>query len=279
MATKVKELGFLGEFGYNQLLYPVEAQTRVLLNWLVQKLPRTEDSAAEDVVGGNALLNKRIMESISAWKSAPWRLHFCSKGNKNFYYRRPAVTGPSSEVLGMYSSLPVTSGSMTTSIFERHARLLSRDIEYAKRLENDFNDENNSTTAANLITAAFSSAKQQAGAIPSTSSANSMKANLGTLTSESKESVLVNKSLQDIIAEMSNENEENSKLDIRGTRFTHSTGSSEFPSLSSIFLFQNFPKILLCRCWSPGLILSSKLSLMVRKFNIYKISKPHYFYF
>lgn len=42
MATKIKELGFLGDCGYNQLLYPVEAQTRGLLNWLVQRLPRTE---------------------------------------------------------------------------------------------------------------------------------------------------------------------------------------------------------------------------------------------
>ena len=42
MATKVKELGFTGDCGYNQLLYPVEAHTRPLLNWLVQKLPRSD---------------------------------------------------------------------------------------------------------------------------------------------------------------------------------------------------------------------------------------------
>jgi hypothetical protein len=39
---KVKELGFTGDCGYNQLLYPVEAHTRPLLTWLVQKLPRTD---------------------------------------------------------------------------------------------------------------------------------------------------------------------------------------------------------------------------------------------
>ena len=42
MAGKVKELGFLGDCGYNQLLYPVEQQTRALLIWLVSKLPRSE---------------------------------------------------------------------------------------------------------------------------------------------------------------------------------------------------------------------------------------------
>lgn len=42
MATKIKEMGFTGDCGYNQLLYPVEAHTRPLLNWLVQKLPRTD---------------------------------------------------------------------------------------------------------------------------------------------------------------------------------------------------------------------------------------------
>ena len=45
MAGKIKELGFLGDCGYNQLLYPVEQQTRSLLIWLVSKLPRSEVNA------------------------------------------------------------------------------------------------------------------------------------------------------------------------------------------------------------------------------------------
>lgn len=204
MATKIKEMGYLGDCGYNQLLYPVETQTRGLLNWLVQKLPRTEDSAAEDVVGGNALLNKRIMESITAWKAAPWRLHFCAKGNKNFYFHRQAVTSSSPDVLGMYASLASTNGSLTTSIFERHARLLSRDTEYAKRLESDFSEEGSGSSAniTHLVNTAFALAKQQTPSLTGT------RSSLGMTTSDNRESSLATKSLQEIIADMSNDTEE-----------------------------------------------------------------------
>lgn len=40
VAAKIKELGFSPECGYNQLLYPSPAPTRILLTWLIQKLPR-----------------------------------------------------------------------------------------------------------------------------------------------------------------------------------------------------------------------------------------------
>jgi hypothetical protein len=38
----VKELGYAGECSYNQILYPTEAQTRQLVNWIMLKLPRAE---------------------------------------------------------------------------------------------------------------------------------------------------------------------------------------------------------------------------------------------
>jgi hypothetical protein len=152
------------------------------------------------------------MESITAWKAAPWRLHICSKGNKNLYFQRPAVTSASPDVVGMYSSLASTSGSMTTSIFERHARLLSRDAEYAKRLESDFSEENGSGSSGNvthLVNAAFALVKQQARLVPATSTlAGGPKSSLGTTTSDSRESALVTKTLQEIIADMSTQNEE-----------------------------------------------------------------------
>jgi hypothetical protein len=166
------------------------------------------------VVGGNALLNKRIMESIAVWKTAPWRLHLCAKGNKNLYFQRPAVTSASSEVLGMYSSLPSTSGSMTTSIFERHAHLLSRDAEYAKRLESNFSEETSNATGSgaavtHLVNAAFALVKQQTRLVPSTSSlVGGPKSVLGTATSDSRESTLVTKTLQELISDMSSDKDD-----------------------------------------------------------------------
>ena len=38
MADKLKGLGYQGECGYNQLLYPSEATTRSILTFLVQKV-------------------------------------------------------------------------------------------------------------------------------------------------------------------------------------------------------------------------------------------------
>ena len=37
-----QEIGYKGDLGYHQLLYPNTSETRALLNWLTSKLPRTE---------------------------------------------------------------------------------------------------------------------------------------------------------------------------------------------------------------------------------------------
>lgn len=258
MATKVKELGFTGDCGYNQLLYPVESQTRTLLNWLVQKLPRTDDASAEDVLGGNALLHKRMMDSVTAWKAVPWRLPFCMKGTKNYYYTRPAATVKKSLDSGMravYDTVGSTHGSVGTSVFELHARALAADFEYAHQLESEY-DEGSSkqATRGRIIASAFASVKQS----KATGAGRG-----GTSVSESKEAEQMTKSLAEIIAAISNDKEESGKqiksllwciivlqcavlccssnfvLDAaktkaggRGTRFTHSTGVMNFTNIN-----------------------------------------------
>ena len=42
IASKIKELGYQGECGYNQLLYPVASTTRHLIAWIVSALPRAD---------------------------------------------------------------------------------------------------------------------------------------------------------------------------------------------------------------------------------------------
>jgi hypothetical protein len=42
-----QELGFTGDIGYNQLLYPNEKDTRRLLQFLVQRLPKVEEEKVE----------------------------------------------------------------------------------------------------------------------------------------------------------------------------------------------------------------------------------------
>ena len=43
MCTKIKDIGYPNNIGYNQLLYPTEETTKDLIFWLVQKLPRLEE--------------------------------------------------------------------------------------------------------------------------------------------------------------------------------------------------------------------------------------------
>lgn len=49
------------------------------MHWLVQKLPRSREERAEEALGANAALNKRVLEHILAWKAFPFKLHICVK--------------------------------------------------------------------------------------------------------------------------------------------------------------------------------------------------------
>lgn len=80
MAAKVKELGFTGECGYNQLLYPIESQTRSLLSWLVYRLPRGQDLRKEVDRNPTVVLNALISKAVTDWKSQSWRHPNCFYG-------------------------------------------------------------------------------------------------------------------------------------------------------------------------------------------------------
>lgn len=78
IAGKVKELGYLGDCGYNQLLYPSPAQSKSILNWLMQKLPRSED-VADVTMSLSDLFAKRISEALGHWKKC-WIFNSCAYG-------------------------------------------------------------------------------------------------------------------------------------------------------------------------------------------------------
>jgi hypothetical protein len=85
MAAKIKELGYPGDCGYNQLLYPTEDSMRDILNWLMNRLPRSEEDRTEEVLGPNALMNRRIMGALEDWRCAAWKMPFCFEGSSNVY--------------------------------------------------------------------------------------------------------------------------------------------------------------------------------------------------
>lgn len=79
LGDKFKELGYTRECGYSSFLYPSEKDTRLMLLWLVERLPKTGDEGTEDILGPNALLNRSIAERLTSWTGDTWALHACER--------------------------------------------------------------------------------------------------------------------------------------------------------------------------------------------------------
>lgn len=220
VATKVKELGFTGDCGYNQLLYPVEAQTRNLMTWIVQRLPRTDEERAEEVLGANALLNKRVITSLLAWRQVQWRLPHCATGTpmRNIYHRQPVVTVSSKklsdpDIRTVFRGTAAEKVAVEPSIFERHSLERLKDA----TLEIDLAD----------LDATEGTANSKAGRINAIVKDAISAARGGGLESGDLRASQLSMSLQDLIASIGNESShDGSKLE-RGTRFTHASEFSQ----------------------------------------------------
>ncbi|KAH8070895.1 hypothetical protein JL721_4812 [Aureococcus anophagefferens] len=72
-ASRLKAMGYKGECGYNELLYPGESSTRPLLTWLVDKLPKDGGDAGPGAapLGGR---RARLGEAVRAWTAKRWQL-------------------------------------------------------------------------------------------------------------------------------------------------------------------------------------------------------------
>lgn len=174
IAKTVKDMGYSGDCGYNQLLYPSAKQSKDLLLWMVQKLPRNEDEIPE-VVGANALLNKMMVESLRAWTEGVHYPHFCTRGvpPRNIYDHKPlrTVDGKFSspedadirEVFELSHKGKISPGA---SVLERHAYEIVADINYDMRLENDLAglDDNNGTSGSVMSTKMRMKIKEALGA-------------------------------------------------------------------------------------------------------------------
>lgn len=68
VANAIKANGYSGEGGYNSLLYPNERDVRRLLSWVVQKLPRSEESTAG--TSGLGSLGSTLFRNVGTWLTA-----------------------------------------------------------------------------------------------------------------------------------------------------------------------------------------------------------------
>lgn len=141
-------MGFAGDCGYNQLLYPVAEQSRVLLAWIVDKLPKSEEERVEEALGANALLSKKIRDSLVLWKSIFWHPSFCCDTLlKNRYHNHELRTVKFAShirkyptAIEVYKSCIIMKHFIDPSIFERHKLEMVHDATYASKLESDFED-------------------------------------------------------------------------------------------------------------------------------------------
>ncbi|KDO33476.1 hypothetical protein SPRG_02284 [Saprolegnia parasitica CBS 223.65] len=69
-AERIKAHGYNGDCGYNHLLYPSEYDTRQLLLWLVQKLPKVERDDMEEA-SPEMQVRKTLADALSLWMQAP----------------------------------------------------------------------------------------------------------------------------------------------------------------------------------------------------------------
>lgn len=80
----LQKLGFTGECGFNQLLYPNAKDARKLLMFLVEKLPKEEADGVGEPLDRRALLNRALVSAAKAATTRPWAPHvFSSRTGAN----------------------------------------------------------------------------------------------------------------------------------------------------------------------------------------------------
>eukprot|EP01034_Spumella_vulgaris_P039990 gene39990-49437_t len=139
----------------------MEAQTRELLTWIVAKLPRSEEESAEEVLGANALLNRKITSSLISWKAAPRKLpvHLSkrppTRPNDGQRYRTPSAlfSADNKTTISVFKLCNESKLFVESSIFERNYSEIVSDAIYAAKLESELHsldslDANGNSTSS-----------------------------------------------------------------------------------------------------------------------------------
>lgn len=199
ISLKIKDLGFLGECGYNQLLYPVEHQTRDLLKWLMEKIPRSADEGTEELLGANALMNRNINKALQQWQKSLWKVHFCQSGKplRNIYHRIP------------FSSSGST--NFSSSLLSKHAQQKVQDTRRAEEVNRKYLNSKSGADAAGgddvttnrdllaqKVLASLKAVEKKRGAVAGQGGGAGFAGEAGS--AEDKASTQMNMSLQELIA-------------------------------------------------------------------------------
>jgi len=72
LAASCQQYGYRGELGYHQFLYPSEADTRKLLMWLIEALPKAEKKDEQEALGSADLLQRAAVSEVGERLKQPW---------------------------------------------------------------------------------------------------------------------------------------------------------------------------------------------------------------
>lgn len=72
LANAVKALGYMSDLGYNSFLYSNEADSRNILMWLVERLPKDSIAAATEVLDAKGLLARAVASELELRSGCEW---------------------------------------------------------------------------------------------------------------------------------------------------------------------------------------------------------------
>ena len=104
LGKRVKTLGFHGEAGYNQFLYPNDKFVRKLMMWLLTEMPKPEQDDVEETEDAAATLQASIKKKLSRWARGRWR-PACARTEASVVRRVHAVSLNVAQVRGVAPAL------------------------------------------------------------------------------------------------------------------------------------------------------------------------------
>ena len=72
LAEAVAALGFKAELGFNNFLYPSERETRAMLLFLVDAMPKTDGGGEEEALAGAGGVNAQVQHALARWCDKLW---------------------------------------------------------------------------------------------------------------------------------------------------------------------------------------------------------------
>ncbi len=72
LAEAVTALGFTSELGFNNFLYPSERETRKLLLFLVDAMPKADGGGEDTALVGGGGINEMVQQAMARWSDRLW---------------------------------------------------------------------------------------------------------------------------------------------------------------------------------------------------------------